>query len=60
MGRRVKGDDVDVVFKVLQQLVEIFLATFAVSKNLHLIRNPLRHPGLDVVQVDPPLLLVEV
>ena len=56
MCRCVKGHDADVVFEMLEQLVELFLAAVAVCKDLHLVRNPLRHPRLDVVQVDPLFL----
>lgn len=56
MCRCVEGDDVDVVPQVLQQLVELLLTAAAVGKDLHLVRNPLGPPGLDVVQVDPLLL----
>lgn len=53
---RVEGDDVDVIFEVLQQLVELLWAAAAVSEDLHLIGDALRHPRLDVPQVHPPLL----
>lgn len=54
--RCVVGQDVDVVFEVLQQLVKLLLTAAAVSKDLHLVRDSLRHPRLDVVQVHSPLL----
>lgn len=53
---RIEGHDVDVVFEMLQELVELFLAAAAVCKDLHLVRNSLRHPRLDVVQVHVLLL----
>lgn len=54
--RRVEGDDVDVIFEVLQQLVELLRAAAAVGEDLHLVGDALRHPRLDVPQVHPPLL----
>lgn len=54
--RRVEGDDVDVIFEVLQQLVELLRAAAAVGEDLHLVGDALQHPRLDVPQVHPPLL----
>lgn len=59
MRRRVEGDDVDVIFEVLQKLVELFRAAAAVCEDLHLVDHPLGRPRLDVPQVDPPLLQEE-
>lgn len=59
MRRRVEGDDADVIFEVLQKLVELFRAAVTVCKDLHLVDHPLRRPRLDVPQVDPPLLQEE-
>lgn len=41
---------------MLQQLIELLPTAAAVGEDLHLVGDPLRHPGLDVVQVDPLLL----
>lgn len=57
--RRVEGDDVDVIFEMLQQLVELLLTAVAVGEDLHLVRHSLRHPRLDVVQVHSLLLQEE-
>lgn len=59
MCRRVEGDDVDVIFQVLQKLVELLRAAAAVCEDLHLVDRPLGRPRLDVPQVDPPLLQQE-
>lgn len=59
MRWRVEGDDVDVIFEVLQKLVELLGATAAVREDLHLVDHPLGRPRLDVPQVDPPLLQKE-
>lgn len=44
---------------MLQQLLELLLAAAAVGKDLHLVQDALRHPGLDVPQVDSLLLQEE-
>lgn len=56
MRRCVEGDDVDVIFQVFQQLVELLWAAAAVGEDLHLISEAPRHPRLDVAQVDVLLL----
>lgn len=57
--RRVEGQDVDVVFEMLQQLIKFLLAAAAGSKDLDLVRDTLGSSGLDVVQVHTPLLQEE-
>lgn len=44
MRWRVKGDDVDVIFEVLEKLIELLRAAAAVCEDLHLIDNPLGRP----------------
>lgn len=56
MRRRVERDDVDMIFEVLQQLVELLRAAAAVGEDLHLVGDALRHPRFNVPQVHPPLL----
>lgn len=51
MCRRVEGDDVDMIFEVLQQLIELLLTAAAVGEDLHLVSDAPRHPRLDVPQV---------
>lgn len=57
--RRVEGDDADVIFELLQQLVELLLTAAAVGEDLHLVGDAPRHPRLDVLQVHSPLLQEE-
>lgn len=59
MRRRVEGDNVDVIFEVLQELVELLGAAAAVCEDLRLVGQPLGRPRLNVPQVDPPLLQEE-
>lgn len=58
MLRRVEGEDVDVVFEMLQQLVELFLAAVAICIDLHLRGDAFGHPRLNVSQIHPLLLVV--
>lgn len=58
MCRCVEGDDVDVIFEVLQQLVELLRTAAAVGEDLHLVSDAPRHPRLDVLQVHSLLLQV--
>jgi hypothetical protein len=53
---RVEGDDIDVVFEVLQQLIKLLLAAAAVGVDLHLCSDALGHPRLNVSQVHMLLL----
>lgn len=57
--RRVEGDDADVIFEMLQQLVELLLTAAAVGEDLHLVGDAPRHPRLDVLQIHSPLLQEE-
>lgn len=57
--RRVEGDDADVIFEMLQQLIELLLTAAAVSEDLHLVGDAPRHPRLDVLQIHSPLLQEE-
>lgn len=56
MRRRVEGDDVDVIFEVLQQLLELLLTAVAVCKDLHLVNDTPGRSGLDVLQIHVLLL----
>lgn len=57
--RCVEGDDVDVIFELLQQLVKLLLTAATVGEDLHLARNAPRHPRLDVLQIHSLLLQEE-
>lgn len=59
MRRRVEGDNVDVIFEMLQKLVELLRAADAVGEDLRLVGHPLGWPRLNVPQVDMPLLREE-
>lgn len=57
--RCVEGDDVDLIFEELQQLVKLLLTAAAVSEDLHLVNKTPRRSRLDVLQVHPLLLQEE-
>lgn len=59
MCRCVEGDDVDVFFEVLQQLIKLLRTAVTVGEDLHLVGDTLRHPRLDVPQVHSLLLQEE-
>lgn len=56
MQGRVEGEDIDVIFQVFQQLVELLRAAAAVGEDLRLISDAPRRPRLDVPQIHALLL----